>query len=223
MGFIKNLKSLFIEETSVEQPTEDESIEASAPAEKPAQPVTKPRETTISAARGNVDQRFLDTLLNAMEEQNQEGFDYLEFRQALKSLGKMNMDEATRFKSAYAMAQTMNVTPSELTRTANVYLDILNKEQKKFSAALSNQEETQINARKERLSQLDQTILQHQKEIESLMASINTHRKEAEQLKGELEEVHQKILVTQKQFTTTHAFLLEEITSDITKMEQYLK
>lgn len=217
------MKSLFIEETGTDKPEESAPQEASAPAEKSAETPSRPRETTISAATGKVDTRFLDTLLNALEEHNQDGFDYLEFRQALKSLGKMNMDEATRFKSAYAMAQTMDVTPSELTRTAAFYLDVLNQEQKKFSEALANQENTQINARKERLVQLDQAILNYQQEIESLMARINTHRQEAEQLKGELDEVHQKIAVTQKQFTNTHAFLVEEINADIAKMEQYLK
>ncbi|MCF8237164.1 MAG: hypothetical protein K9I85_03345 [Saprospiraceae bacterium] len=223
MGFIKNLKSLFIEENSTDPQVEPENMEPTAPADTPSKPVNVPRESTLSTPKGKLDQRFLDTLLNAMEEQNLEGFDYLEFRQALKSLGRMNMDEATRFKSAFAMAQTMNVTPSELTRTATVYLDILNKEQKKFSEALANQEKTQINVRQERLSWLDETILKHQQEIESLMASINTHRKEAEQLKAELDEVHQKMVVTQDQFTRTHTFLVEEINSDISKMEQYLK
>ncbi len=223
MGFIKNLKSLFIEESSTAEQTEPQEELLEATSELPKDEPDSTPVRAVNASSGEVDQRFLETLLNALERNNLEGFDYLEFRQALRNLGKMNMDEATRYKSAYAMAQTMNVTPRDLTRTAQVYLDVLNKEQKAFSDALNNQEKTQINSRKERLEQLDKSIVQHQEQIESLMSSINKQRQEVDKLTSELASVHDKIVDTQDRFTRTHAFLLDEIQSDINKMDQYLK
>lgn len=223
MEFIKNLKSLFIEETSTTEPEPSQE----APVEQTTEPTPDVQNASpvrdLHVSSGAVDQRFLETLLNALERNNLEGFDYLEFRQALRNLGKMNMDEATRYKSAFAMAQTMNVTPLDLTRTAQVYIDVLNREQKTFSDAMSNQEKTQINSRKDRLAQLDKSIIQHQGQIESLMASINVQRQEVDKLTSELAEVHQKIVNTQDRFARTHAFLMEEIQTDVKKMDQYLK
>ncbi|MEZ5030780.1 MAG: hypothetical protein R2787_05220 [Saprospiraceae bacterium] len=224
MGFIKNLKSLFIEEESTKEGTEQPAPASSnpaGPASAPVRPTSTAPDTDTDP--GKVDQRFLDTLFQALEANNLEGFDYLEFRQALRSLGKMDMDEATRFKSAYVMAQTMNVTPRELTRTAQVYLDILEKEKKKFSDALANQERTQIQSRKHRITELESSIVAHQKQIEELMASISAQREEMTTLTAELAEVHQKIQRTEKQFMSSHDFLTREIESDIQKMDQYLK
>lgn len=224
MGFIKNLKSLFIEEEPAQEGTEQPApTSAKAPEadSKPARPAAAP--STTSMDTGKVDQRFLDTLLQALEANNLEGFDYLEYRQALRSLVKMDMDEATRFKSAYAMAQTMNVTPRDLSRTAQVYLDVLAKEKKKFSDALANQERTQIQTRQNRIADLEASITSCQKQIEELMASINTQRDEMTNLSSELSEVHQKIQKTEQQFMASHDFLTKEIEADIQKMDQYLK
>ena len=223
MGIIDNLKSLFIEEDGVDKPAEskkpDDKEKSQSPPKKAGSSHAVP---SVSTAK-KVNQRFLDTLLNALEENNLEGFDYLEFRQALRSLSKMNMDEATRFKSAFAMAQTMEVTPRGLVRTAKVYLDILSKEDKKFSEALANQEKTQLESRQTKVADLEASILTKQKQIESLMSDIHIHRNEMDKLNSELEEVHQKILGTKDNFTKTYTFLVDEIESDIKKMETYLK
>ena len=80
-----------------------------------------------------------------MEKANIEGFDYLEYKQSLKSLAKMPMDERTRFQSAYAMAQTMGASVGHLIKTAQHYIDILAAEEKKFETALANQKKLQCN------------------------------------------------------------------------------
>lgn len=224
MGFIKNLKSLFIEEEATkegsEQPVPPRSDVAKSEVKPAADPISTP---SASASPAKVDQRFLDALLQALEANNLEGFDYLEFRQALRSLIKMDMDEATRFKSAFAMAQTMNISPRDLTRTAQVYLDVLAKEKKKFSEALANQEKNQIQTRQSRIVELETSIANCQKQIEELMATIHAQRDEMTNLNAELSEVHQKIQKTEQQFMSSHDLLTSEIEADIQKMDQYLK
>ena len=46
------------------------------------------------------------------------------------------MDEATRFKSAFAMASSMNVTTKQIMDSADFYLQILGQEEQKFNKAL---------------------------------------------------------------------------------------
>jgi predicted RNase H-like nuclease (RuvC/YqgF family) len=224
MSILKNLKSLFIEETEaagqsdvVSSPKDDQ---ATAVVPTPEAPLDNEQN---SSAKQVVDHRFLDTLLAAMEAKNQEGFDYLEFRQALKSLDKMAFDEATKFKTAFAMAQSMKATPDHLTNTAKQYLGVLQQEENKFTVALKAQEENQVHAREVRLADLDKSVTQKQQEIEKLMAEITTFRDESTKLQSELSSVHQKISVTRDRFTFTYSFLLQEIKADIEKMQQYLK
>ena len=54
---------------------------------------------------GNADPKFLDILLAAIEKQNVDGFDYLEFKQSIVNLKDLSMDEATKYSSAIAMAR----------------------------------------------------------------------------------------------------------------------
>ena len=196
----------------------DQEVRDSTP-----EPADHPQTTTAAKSSAQVNDRILETLLNALEDQNLEGFDYLEFRQALRSLTKMDMDEGTRYKSAFAVAQTMQVVPAELVRTAKIYLDVLEKEKRKFADALANQERDQIKGRQDRIHSLDTGIEEKREQIERLMAEIETDRQAADKLRSELEAVHTKIQATQGQFARTWDFLRGEIATDIDNMEKYLK
>ena len=95
-GFLKDFKSLFIV-------PEDESVKAEpkASATKPSadgkMPANQPKEViSDTPSPGKINDKFLNVLFSAIEKNNQEGFDYLEFRNSLQSLKEMNMDEATR-------------------------------------------------------------------------------------------------------------------------------
>lgn len=226
MSILKNLKSLFIHEAPVEgnaTPAKEAANTGEDQLTPASQPHTQPTHPDTSSSKEPYDDRFLDTLLSALEANNIAGFDYLEFRQALQSLESMSFDEATRFKSAFAMAATMKVSPEHLVRTAKMYLDVLDKEDKAFREALSSQEQSQVRAREQRLEELDRSIVQQQKEIETLMESITRSRSETEQIQLELQDVHQMIEGTRVRFEKTFKYLHKQIETDIRKMNQHLK
>ena len=64
-----------------------------------------------------------------------EGFDYLEYKQSLQSLEKMNMDNQTRYQSAFAMAQTMGAKAKNLIDSAQYYLKVMQKGRKQIPAS----------------------------------------------------------------------------------------
>ena len=132
---LKNLKSLFIveEQNAPEKPAEDPK-----PTVTPSPKIAESRE----GDPGKITQKFIEVLFKAMESNNLDGFDYLEFKQSLQSLSKMPMDEATRFRSAFAMAETMGATTQQLLSSANHYIDVLKSEETKFEKALANQRAT---------------------------------------------------------------------------------
>ena len=139
--FLKKFKSVFVLE---DEAAADQS--AAKGSQHPAEMSAPPPKSAASASvaepeRGTVSNKFVEVLAAALEKNNQQGFDYFEFRQALRNLAKMPMDEATRFHSAYAMAQTMGVTPEKLVESAKFYLDVLAKEQAKFSEAHAQQQD----------------------------------------------------------------------------------
>ncbi|MEL6925050.1 MAG: hypothetical protein AAFO94_13455, partial [Bacteroidota bacterium] len=149
---LKKLKSLFIieeEESAPKSSPKKETVAAEKTA--PEAPVATP--VTQAAGPGKVSNKFLQVLLSAMNKANLEGFDYLEYKQSLKSLEKMPMDEKTRYISAFAAAQTMGATPDKLVQAANHYLKVLAQEDKKFEQALINQRSKQVGDKQKQIKQ----------------------------------------------------------------------
>ncbi len=220
---LKKFKSVFL--------VEDESG-ATANTAQPQQSTPHPAEMTApppkqriveSAATGSVSDKFVEILASALEKNNQEGFDYFEFRQALKNLSKMPMDEATRFQSAYAMAQTMGITPAKLVESARFYLNVLTNEQAKFNEAHIQQRARLIGNREEEVKNLD-AMMQHKAEqIKQLTLQIEEHRQRSEQIRKEISDSTVKVENTKADFEATFASVTGQLQEDINKMQQYLK
>lgn len=218
--FIKNIKSLFV--------VEDETSSQKATPKSKKQPKEQPKEikkaTFIpTAMNGKTDEKFMHILLQAIEKANQPGYDYFEFMNAIKSLGKMNMDEATKFKSAYTLAQTMGVTPDQLEKSAHYYIDILKKEEAKFQKALVNQQENNIGARNQAIKSNQNAIVEKKKHIANLQKEIENHEKQIQKLHSEVEAAKSKVSTANANFVASFQFLVNKIKEDITKMKQYLK
>src|SRR5258705_117865 len=124
---IKNLKSLFVQEE--EPPGSDSSADNSS--EK-----NSSRSSAPVTGEGTGDQRIMTALLKAIEENNMDGFDFLEFKNSLKALSQMSLDEATRFRSAFATASTMGVTVPKLLESVDYYKKVLIAEKDKFNKTL---------------------------------------------------------------------------------------
>lgn len=227
----KNLKSLFIEE--VKDNKGKANPQQTTRKQETRSTPTPPRPTTSSASvivpesqtgeAGKVTNKFMDVLFAAMEKNNIDGFDYLEFKKSLQSLSKMPMDEATRFKSAYAMAQTMGVTPQRLVETANFYLNILNKEEKKFEQALHSQRSQQIGNKEQQIKQLDETVKKKAEQIKRLTQEIEMHQKQSEQLKSDIKQKTVRIETTKNNFIASYNALVAQIEKDVDNMKIYLK
>lgn len=223
----KKFKSVFVvEEESGEAQSKNQQT-SQHPAEMTAPPSRQRAEssTTAPAASpsGSVNDKFVEILAAALEKNNQEGFDYFEFRQALKNLAKMPMDEQTRFHSAYAMAQTMGVTPAKLVESAKFYLNVLTNEQAKFNEAHTQQRSRLIGNREEEVKNLEAAMQQKAEQIQQLSREIEEHRQRSEQIRKEISDSTVKIETTKADFEATFANVTAHIQEDIGKIQQYLK
>ena len=172
---------------------------------------------------GAVTDKFSEILLSALEKNNQPGFDYFEFRQALRNLAKMPMDEQTRFQSAYAMAQTMGATPTALVESANFYLQVLSTEQSRFNEAHQQQRAKLIGNREDEVKNLEGMMLQKAEQIKQLTQEIEDHRQQADQIRKELSESTIKIENTKADFDATFTSVVSQMQSDVDKIKSYLK
>ncbi len=216
MSMWKNIKSLFI-------------IEEEAPAPGPGKPAAAStgkmaaESTGAPQPKGKVTEQFTDVLLRAMSEQNMEGFDYLEFKKSLNSLKQMEMDEATRYQSALAMAQTMGAKPQQLAESAQHYIEVLKKERAKFGEALAKQQKLQVEDKEEHIRQAEEGIKSKLAQIQQLQQEIQARQQEAEALKGQIREATDKLLATQSDFAASFDALAGQIMHDVEKIKQYQK
>ena len=218
----KNIKSLFVIE---EEEAGDKKKAASQPSK--SRPASTGKAPTIAESKegapGRVKKKFMEVLLRAMEANNIEGFDYLEYKQSLNSLQKMPMDEKTRYQSALAMAQTMGGNPDQLVKTAQHYVDVLKREEDKFEEALANQMSTQVDSKKQEIKKLEETIASKAQKIKELTKQIENHQQKQELLSKEIKEASEKVASTKNDFIASYNSLVSQIQEDMDNIQQYLK
>jgi len=209
--FLKKVRSVFIVD---EQPAETPAPAAPAPA-APVQ--------STPAASGISDNKFLEALVSALERSNQEGFDYLEFRQALKNLSGMNLDEQTAFRSAFGTASTMGITPARLLESTQYYLQVLSGEKQKFDEAHEQQRARLIGNREAEAQSLEKMIQEKNEQIARLSREIEEHQAKKAEIAAEITESTQKIETTRASFESGYAAVTEQISQDAVKIRQYLQ
>ena len=224
MTMLKKLKGLFIVDDgtdndakkSNDKVAQGKKNQAAAP-----EPKIKVDTTPIPKGEGKPDEKFINRLLQALEEANLEGFDYLEYKQSLQSIDDMNMDEATMFKSSLAMAKTMGGTPEKLISSAKHYVNVLQKEEAKFQSALANQQQKVVTGRKDTIAKMEASIDSKQKRIEELKVEIEKEKAALTETKKAAENDASKIHLTKTGFYAAYHIVVDQIADDLEKMQKY--
>lgn len=214
----KRVKSLFI----VSEGNDTTNVSSSSDSKRNeigSNPTTK---TVFSSDDKEVgfNEKHIELLMSALENNNIDGFDYLEYKNSLLSISSVITDESMRFKSAYEMAKTMGMDKKKLLDSANFYLNILSGEQKKFMDALENQKARQIETRVNTIGNLEKNIAEKKKMIENLNNELESISGQMLKLKQEINEEVQKIETTNKQFLASYNHVTGQITGDIEKINQ---
>lgn len=203
---------------------ENERAEPDAPASpENVAPASAAKEEAMESGEGKVEEKFINVLLQAMERANLPGFDYLEYKRALENLEPMGLDDANRFKAAYAAAQSMDVTPQDLIDSANHYLKALQEEQDKFAKAVSSQRDAQVTQRQSQLQQLGASVTQQEAKIKQLQEQIAKTRARQTELQKSIGESEANIMSTAADFRKTYQTIIRNIATDVAKMKEYLK
>lgn len=223
----KTLKGLFIEEGEVAKPARtlpDKRTKGTTAKQPDSAPATSPTsKVTTAATTGNVNDRSLKVLLEALEAVNLPGFDYLEYKKSLENLRKMNFSEEVRYQTAFTAAQSMGVTSKQLIDSAQHYLKALETEERKFSTALAGQREKQLTKRQEELKVGEEKVAELEREIEAMRERVAERQQRQQQLRSAIEKSTQKLDQTERDFAATLAIIRGGIEQDVTKAMTYLK
>ncbi len=224
-NMLKKLKGLFIVEENGAATSSEIKTEPINAQTIPSETIKESTQTAFSKpAFGDIvpDQKFTDLLLKAIESQNLEGFDYLEFKNSVQSLTKVIPDESMRFKSAFEMAKTMGLDKAKLIQSGTHYINVLNAENKKFKDALENQKTKQIQGKSDQVAAVEKSITDKNRMIETLKKEIESHTAQLDQLRNEVNEAVVKIETTNQQFVASFNLVYHQINDDIEKIKNHV-
>jgi hypothetical protein len=170
-----------------------------------------------------VEPKFTEILVRALEENNLQGLDYFEFKQSLQATQSLAIDEPTRFRSAYAMGQTMGLTLPKLLETADYYMKVLEREDQKFMDALKQQGEGKNRTMIDEVAAMEKAIADKTVLIEQMHQEIAALQQQTSTMKQSIGETAQRIEATKNSFDATYQHIRNQIIMDKQKIEQYLK
>lgn len=221
---LDKLKSIFVvtDETTKKEETIDPKSEKAS--EKVANEHTSQAEVPSRGnVQGVVSQPILDKLLGVINQSNQSGFDYIEFKNSLKALEKMGLDEKTMYRSAFATAQTIGVSVPNLVSSIDFYKKILNKENSEFSNALNVQVNAKVADKEKEIEGYKSMIAEKEKQLALLTQEIEKHKQSIQSLSSKIETDRLQIDKTKSDFVVTFDFIMQQLDGDAKKIKEFLE
>lgn len=172
--------------------------------------------------QNQLDEKSRAYLLNAIKENNQTGFDYLEYKQALIRLEEMEVEPTLAIKTAYTTATTVGLTREKLLDSAEFYLSILNDEYKQFKQALEKQMEARVHSREKQKSSLEKKRENIRKKIRELEKEENEIVRKLDKMDADTEDARKKIEQTNERFAETLNTITDKIQTDLELLKSHL-
>lgn len=188
----------------------------------PEAPVAAPK-PVIPIIPGQPDPEMAKIIQEAIEAANLPGFDYIEFRDSLARMAGVPMTEEQKFQAVYATAQSIGATKQILLNAIDHYLKVIDDKAAEFESFVSGVEAQQVTAKEQSVTSLAKQIEDEATEINRLTVSIQEHRKQQYAINLEIVQAKQDIQNKRSAFEATRAALANNLTSDRTKIDTYLK
>jgi chromosome segregation ATPase len=169
-----------------------------------------------------LDEKSVEFIAKAIEKANLPGIDYLEFRMAVDNLKKINLDEITAIKSAYATMSTMGLTKEKIIETAHHYKTVLIKEREQFDAASHKQQDLKVGQNLQQVNELQRRIADNEAKIKQLQEEIETARTKIRELDYERDNASAKIEEAKTKYLFTHQSIMNLMEKEIDNIRQYL-
>jgi len=169
-----------------------------------------------------VDTDILRTLLKAIKNEHRNEFDFLSFKQSVKNLIGMDMDQATSVRSAFATAATMGMTKQKLLESGQKYQYALENERTSFANALKNQMEIKVNGKKQEAVLLKKKIEEYKNKIADMEREMQVFQNKIDKVDENMELGRQKIHDTKTRFENTYDVVFNSIKTDLDLIDQIL-
>lgn len=180
-----------------------------------------PALTLASTGVEQFDQNVYAQFMKLIEENNMEGYDYFEFRNAIENMKAVIPGEAERFKAAYAAVASL-VKVDKLILSIDFYLSKIDAKKKEFDEYVTSVVAQKVTGKEEQAKSLDEKIIKTNEAIAKLNEDIGKLQEERTKLLNESVAEKAKIETVRNGFVSTYNKVVAEINSDKTKIKTYL-
>jgi hypothetical protein len=231
---LNNIKSLFIIEegaeeskTSEKKTDKKQSDKKNTKEEKSSSSLSwkssasKNADGTVSAdSQGKYSEKIFDSLAKALFDANLPGEDYFEFIEGLKAMKDLPMDDVMKMKSVFMTLSTRGLTVAKIVDSAEHYLDVLNKEKEKFYKALESQKQSNVESKKQSISNLEAKNKEKAELIQKLTDEIAANNVEIKKISTDISNHEGKIQSTENDFVYTFEKMANQIYNNIEKIKK---
>lgn len=175
---------------------------------------------------GVFDKNFSDALEKIISDNNIEGIDYLEFKQALKGMaGVAGLNEATSFQSVFNTLKVgyPSLSKKTLISAIDFYVSVLRKEEETFNSEMQVSLEKEVSSRRNEAENLNQENAELVQKIQEINQKISENQQRAIQLNSEASSSEANINQTNKNFIATLTHLISNLEVDKNKIEQLIQ
>ena len=219
-GIGKKILSFFIKES--DEPAKAAPV--APPVASQPQPNAAPTVTNVAGTM-QIDRKFVEHFVDLLEKANLPGPDYFEYKQALKSMEGLGLGEEKQFQAAWASFKAMG-GPKDTTilkSSADQYLGILDKDRTSFLKDVEKAIKERVGALQDEQKKLEESNTAISQQIADLQKKIENNKNRLGQISGEVTEQSARINANKDSFELTYLSFVEQIKSDLNKINQYLK
>jgi chromosome segregation ATPase len=215
------LKDLFIKRAEEKEPEKPPASGAGA-----AGPVLFPGERQTVPASSSSDLEtgpFLEQLKEAMQKADLPGQQtYLAFSKALENMEKLPMDEATKFKAAFATLQATGCDVSQLVESFSYFEGILDTEKDRFEEALHATIGDSVVTQENEIKKLTDENTDLSSQIQKLTEKITANQQAVAHLQAGLADAREKMKRKEASFMAAYQAMKDRLQVDARKIDNYL-
>ena len=220
--FIKKALGLFVEFDDSEaahstHPVEEKpDVVASAPVKR------QPVDGNPQMSPQDID-KFTKHFNDVFERANIPKPDYYHFSKMMDMLESQIPDEKTRLLSVFATLTIQGLTKEQVVDTARQYMALLDQDKAQFEKAAAEKVYTDIEDRKAKVAGLEHKIADNTEMIRKLTQEITETQITIGKINTEIVQLDTKIAANKRSYSVAFQAMYNKITSDIQKLNSFLK
>lgn len=183
---------------------------------------SSPPVVTQSPKPINSNSKMRQHLTSVMNNANLPGFDYIEFKEAMQEVADEIPNVATRMRTVFKTAKSMQVTVQTLIDAANHYIKVLTEDKKNFEGALVDKVNNEIGDQKKQLDSVNLMIKNCEKQIDDLNARIAKGQSEKDKLTSEISTAESRVQSSRSEYVIAFDEICGIIKDDIKEIKANL-